>query len=597
MPIVQGPRRVELEHAGFGAPRGRPLRDQLGRKLEVVVLGTHAESVHARPGLWQVARVLRPLVTRAGRLSPLLLALGLLAPGQSLAGSPAATQTEGEAKASSEPQASQLAADLDLVLDGRGRVYLDARARLLTTPEATRDAVLARLDALDAREKALRPPGEDGSPPDEAALAEIERARGRLVGLLSELVDPADAPRFAAQLRSALLSEQPQDPWRPLLISLGAAAVPDLAKLVADRELPMHERKSLLEELVELTPGEQLEALVRQLGQGNRELERALRRALVRRARADAGDETRLRAQLDARWRDESVDAGARAACLLVLHQVSFGQDPELDAAFSELAADRKAPFELRAAALIALEGGHGETARIEGVASFNLAAERRSEQRSELLAWLALQALDINRARPLVDSHRLVDSRAPRLAEFAWRARTLPAQGGWLAQALESPWPEIRIAAINRVAEGAEPSCSREQTRALAERAGPQSLGGDDSTAVASVAARALGRCGASEALEKLLDETGISFEQRAVVARALILGDPARGSKIVAARLRPDLPPQLAERYASELARSPSPGEAEFEALCRTEAAVPTATSSARRSRRILFPERGCP
>lgn len=475
------------------------------------------------------------------------------------------------------------------MLTGRGRPYLQARAALAEHPQATRPLVIEKLDALDAREAALRAGTRD--PTKTEAFGEIDRDRSRLVALLAEMRDPADAGRFAAQLRSALREDRPADPWLPLLLGLGPAAVPELARLVADNELELDVRQSLLDELVSITPAEQLPALTAQLGRGQRELDRSLRRSLTRRARSSASEAAALVAALDATIADEARAADARAASVLV--RATIAPEPAWLQSLAVLASDDDAPFALRVATLSVLEG-RGDIAQMQALARLHLAPERRSQQRSEVLATLALRALPGDAARGLVEQFKLRKARAPRLAEIAWRLAKVEAGAKWINQALTNPWPQVRIAALQRV----QGPCDPAPRRTLAARAGPRSGGGDPDAAVARAAVEALGRCGDLDALTDLLDETGIGFEQRGVVARSLIVNGGAPAMKTVAARLRPDLPPQLAERYADALGSgeaSKAPDDV-LAALCRTEAAVPTAAPSARRSRRKLFGERGC-
>jgi hypothetical protein len=170
-------------------------------------------------------------------------------------------------------------ADLDRLLQERGRPYLEARARLEANPSLAAPAVATRLRRVPA------------------PTAAEER---RLLALLAGMARPEDLEVFAAQLRRDVAASHQRSPgerdesraaapWRAILREQGAAAVPVLTALVGDRELGSDLRALVLGDLVAVTPAEQLAPLVDLVGGGALELRQALRVALARRAQSSAG--------------------------------------------------------------------------------------------------------------------------------------------------------------------------------------------------------------------------------------------------------------------------------------------------------------------
>ncbi len=486
-------------------------------------------------------------------LAPLLGALLLLAP---------------PAEADYDDRAAT--ADAKTVLRARGTDYLDARARLEAHPEAATKALLATL------EQPLGP-------------AEKQRVLSILSGFhRSELV-----PIFASLLRKALLAGDGMEPWRNLLLEQKSAAADALMDLAGDRELSTGERSVLLDDLVTVIGREKLASLAAMLGRGDRELRNQLRRSLTRRGRHDLEDGEVLRAALD-----ETItngDPAQQAAALRVRAELSAPDDAQFESRLVRVAGDETTSFIVRVAAIRALRE-HGGTARDEALATLarhHLAVARRSAQASEILGWLALRSLAPGQARSIADELDLVRADAPRLAAVGYEVGSLG--GDWLEASRSHPWPQVRVAALGRVAA----PCERDRIKSLAKTAGPVSRGGEEHPRVARAAIVAIGRCAdptAIEALAKLMVEDGIPYEQRAEAARQLVERGGSAGADLVARTLAATGVPVLAERLAGALARASEPSDLVRQALCITIRDVPNAAATARRSIDGLFPNQRC-
>ncbi|MCA9718642.1 MAG: hypothetical protein KC468_28495, partial [Myxococcales bacterium] len=230
-----------------------------------------------------------------GLPTPLLAAaLALTGPAVSTAPASADAPTPAQDTSTAAPtySAEQARADLDALVNGRGREYLEARARLEANAAVSAPLVLERLSAVPAPG-----PGE----------------RGRLLALLGTFKRPEDLALFADQLRQLARRRDADlaaiELWRRLLREQGGAATAALSELVADKEIHEDIRAQLLTDLVEAYPSERLDELVALLGLGQTLLRRELQRALSRRARARPDDRPRVADAVDARL--DQAAAGA----------------------------------------------------------------------------------------------------------------------------------------------------------------------------------------------------------------------------------------------------------------------------------------------
>ncbi|MFO7563775.1 MAG: HEAT repeat domain-containing protein [Enhygromyxa sp.] len=468
----------------------------------------------------------------------------------------------------------QARADVEVVLVDRGRAYLDARARLEGHPALAAEAIVARLEAVPA-------PGPE--------------KRDRLLNVLASLKQPEHVAMFGQQLRAAMLQDRPVELWMTLLRRQGAAATKILIDLVGDRELSNEQRGLLLEALVELTSRDSLGELMAMVGRGSAELQATLRRAVIRRSRADADDGQAIASGIDEDLDTDAADEG-RFAQLLILRAACCAVDQGFSARLEALAADESSPFVVRVAAIDGL-GRHGlgdgvltALARTQGKAAL------AGSQAGEVLLTLALEALPHETAAALAEELALLDAEAPRLAELGYRLASLSPDHAWLERSQSHAWPEVRRAALTRVAESG--GCDKPLVRALSRIAGPVSSGGDEDARVGRAAVGALGRCEnplAFKSLRELLDNTSVDVTQRAEAARQLAEHDLA-GADYVAGLLLDNRYPDLTRELALALGHAPEPSEEVRDALCRVGRANPMVASTAHESLARLFPGERC-
>lgn len=445
--------------------------------------------------------------------------------------------------------AEQAALDVDALLTGESRAYLDARARLEAHPREAAEALLDRLSAVPAP---------------------IEAERKRLLDVLAVLEGTEHLSLFVDELRRALgrattekEALQQIERWLPLVAAQGDRARAPISALVGDRELPMPVRGTLLAALVELTPGEQLTELVPLVGPGHRTLRQHLVRALARRTAAHEAHRPALLAALDAEL--DRADVQHVPALLAARAALTRSADPDFTERLRRLALEQDAAFTVRVAALAGLARDHSPPATdaLAEIAATELRAPHRDTQAGEVLAWLALRGLPADRARPLVTQHKLIDHPAPRFAEVAWKVAVLPGDQRWIDAAVSNPWPHVRVAALSRVAS----PCPKPSLKLLDDRARP---GGDDDPAAARAAVTALGRCGAHDELVDLMNDDEVDIEQRTEASRQLTKHGGAAGADAVATALAKGPDRRFARRLALALRHAPRPTEKAVDALC---------------------------
>ncbi|HVI02252.1 MAG TPA: HEAT repeat domain-containing protein [Enhygromyxa sp.] len=468
----------------------------------------------------------------------------------------------------------QAKADVEIILVDRGKAYLDARARLEEHPALAAQAVVARLEAVPA-------PGPE--------------KRDRLLNVLAALKQPEHVAMFGEQLRTAMIAGRPIELWMQLLRRQGAAATAVLVELVGDRELSNEQRSLLLEALVELTARDSLGDLMAMVGRGAGELQATLRRAVIRRSRADGEDGRAIAAGIDEDLDTDATDE-ARFAQLLILRAACCELDPAFTTRLETLAADADAPFQVRVAAIDGL-GRHGLGLDVlAAVIHEQGKAALAGSQPDEILVALALEALPTDAAAVAANELALIQAEAPRLAELGYRLTKLSSDHDWLEHSQTHAWPEVRRAALARVAEAG--GCEKQIVRELTRIAGPVSGGGDEDARVGRAAVGALGRCGdalAFKSLRELLDDTSVDLTQRAEAARQLAEHDPS-GADYVAELLLDGRFPDLARELALALGHAPEPSELVRDALCRISRANPMVASTAHESLSRLFPDESC-
>lgn len=499
----------------------------------------------------------------------LALVLQLLSPPAESAPSPDPSEAPAQEYALEQAQA-----DVEIILVDRSKAYLDARARLEQHPALAAQAIIARLEAVPA-------PGPE--------------KRDRLLNVLAALKQPEHVAMFGEQLRTAMIQGRPIELWMQLLRRQGAAATAVLVELVGDRQLSNEQRSVLLEALVELTARDRLGELMAMVGRGASDLQAALRRALIRRSRADADDGRAIAVGIDEHL-DTDADDESRFAQLLILRAACCELDPGFTTRLETLASDDAAPFQVRVAAIDGLSRHGLGFDVLATVVHERGEAALQGSQADEILVALALEALPIDTASGLAAQLTLTEAEAPRLAELGYRFATLGPDHAWLEHSQAHAWPEVRRAALSRVAESS--GCDKAIVRQLARIAGPISAGGDEDSRVGRAAVGALGRCSnalAFKSLRELLDDTGVDITQRAEAARQLTQHDPA-GADYVAELLLDGRFPDLARELALALGHASEPSELVREALCRSSRANPMVASTAHESLSRLFPGESC-
>ncbi|KIG18732.1 hypothetical protein DB30_07747 [Enhygromyxa salina] len=491
---------------------------------------------------------------------------------------PPVTAPAGEPAGDEAPaEAYDLAAatrDVEVILIDRGTAYLDARARLEAYPALAAEAVVARLEAVPA-------PGPE--------------KRDRLLNVLAALKRPEHVAMFGEQLRRAMLQDRPTELWMQLLRRQGPAATPVLVGLVGDRELSNEQRGILLEALIEATASEDLGELMAMVGRGASELQDALRRAVIRRAREHSTDQAAIAAGIDEDLDTDASDAG-RLAQLLILRAACCAVDEGFTARLEAALTDPAAPFQVQVAAIDGLDRLGRGAGVLEAMVRAQGQAALGGGQAAEILVSLALEALPPETAASLGAELALTASEAPRLAQLGYRFAALAPDHSWLAASQQHAWPEVRKAALTRVADSG--GCDKPTVRALVNIAGPVSAGGERDARVGRAAVTAIGRCddpNAYKALRELLDNSGVDLTQRAEAARQLVERDPS-GADLVAQVLLDGRYPDLARELVVALGHASSPSETVRDALCRTSRANPMVAATAGQTAARLFPDQGC-
>lgn len=489
----------------------------------------------------------------------LVLAAGRLAAGLLGSSAPAAVGGPPSPRPTTEATAPVIAydavaatADVDAILGEPNRAYLTARARLVAHPELGRTALLARIDAV--------PPPAAGE-------------RKRLFDVLAEIGGAVAAERIAAELRHACAAEPSEsgkvaavEPWRPLLRDQGAHGRDAVASLVADRDLPVTVRATLLDDLVGITPDGDVTGLLVLAGRGHVELRRQFARSLRRRLRGNEPLRDAVLAVLDAEL--AVVDASRLAQVIQLRTAIEGGIDDAFLARLAALAREATRPFGVRVASVRALVSQAEHPAARDallGVATASLPARTQAD---EILASLALPAVPAESAASLVRAHRLERAPTPRLASIAWAHVELRGDD-WLEPGLGDPWPEVRAAALGRVIG----PCPRKIVARVGGLVGRASAGADADATVQRAAIDALGRCADDAAfalLRGMLDDDAVALEQSGEAARELARHFGERGSDAVAKQLATRPERGYARRLAQALRHAEAPTERVRATLC---------------------------
>ncbi|SFF14735.1 hypothetical protein SAMN02745121_07183 [Nannocystis exedens] len=508
--------------------------------------------------------------------------LAALAPARGGKAKPAAPAPEPVAAAPAYGP-EQAAADIELVLTGRGKDYLQARARLEQNPAVAAPLVTARMAATPAPTPA---------------------EQRRLLALLGGIARPEDIPLFADAMRrdvaAAVKQSQEQgielpaaEPWREILRAQGPAAAPALTGLVAEKTFSEELRGLLIADLVAVTPADKLPELVALVGLGAPTLRAALRQAIARRAHTSAGERAQLIQVVDA-----ALDARDPARLPgLVLLRAALGDagDSAFTTRAAALAEDAASEFAARVAAIRVLAARRSDPAAqdvLARLAEQHLPADKRLALRNEILGSLALAGLDATRAAALVERLQLLTAEAPRVATAAFAVAALPQDGAWLDASQRHAWPEVRAAALARV----DGPCSTAILRRLRDGTATGGATFEADATVAREVLAALGRCGGPDAftaLQAVVVDAAQHVDRRAEAARQLVDRHGSAGADVVAAVLRSADELAVALRLVRALQRLEGPGTDDVrQALCAAGKRQELATS-AQRALRGLFPD----
>ena len=504
---------------------------------------------------------------------------------------PAAAPTEDDEALDTDAarySATHAARDVGIILHDTSLDYVRARARLVEHPALATEALTDRLL---------------GVPPPAPAQHK------RILDILAALGGTEHLPRFADELRrTALRTDQEEgadplaavEPWRQLLLQAGAAARPTLLELVGDNELPRSVRGALLEDVVTVSQGTDLIALVGLAGGSDRFLQQTLRRALRLRATADPTQHDALLAATDRALNGASADDLPALINLRV--SLQRNPDPRFARAMAEILQQPDVPFTSEISVVRALASRpHPEGLNVlVPLAHEHLAPDRRGTQRSELLGWVALEAVPAPAAQRIIAAHDLLNADAPRLAATAYLRAELDADFSWLAAGMANPWPQVRQAALQRVAG----PCPDVVLQRLATAAGRTEDGGDDNAAVARSAARALARCGGPKAfshLRDLLRNQQADLHRRGTAARLLVEAFESRGVEAVAQVLAATPPQGVARALVRSLRLAdpadPSARRAARRALCAATLQGPLVARQAREALHAMAPDESVP
>ncbi|MEX1365781.1 MAG: hypothetical protein AB1Z98_21820, partial [Nannocystaceae bacterium] len=155
---------------------------------------------------------------------------------------PSMSEPTAEPPAKLDDYTEQAPLDVDMLINDSSKEYLRARARLEEHPQLAAEAILDRLATV---------------PPPTST------DRKRLLDVLAVLGLPDHVELFAAELRRGLKRAQTPDAetkavaqWLPLIVDAGENGISILTTFIADTELSLSVRSSLLDALVEVTPVE-----------------------------------------------------------------------------------------------------------------------------------------------------------------------------------------------------------------------------------------------------------------------------------------------------------------------------------------------------
>ena len=409
--------------------------------------------------------------------------------------------------------------------------------------------------------------------------------RRRLLHTLVTIQPLKASPWLRDELHAALATGQDGGPWLSLLRRLPDQGESALITLVGDPKLPVAARGSLLEALVSTSSNPA--GFVPLVGRGHRQLERTLRRLLRTRAKLDPTVRAQLLAALDAQIGRGDVPPG-----VALLRGAIGPVEGAVQAKLIELAVAPETPFDVAVACLSVLAAPRRGSSP-PGLLAFareHLAPARRVETSSTIVGAFALAALRDDDTRALITEFDLLDAEEPRLYALALRRGALGSTGEWLADALDNPWPEVQLAAIERVGT----PCDPEAVAVLARRA---DMVNDPAPTVERAAIRGLGRCGTDAVgrLADLMSKTALPPWKRADAASQVVRVAPERAFEVGEMMRGADDP--LSSALLQSLQSLEAPSDELVESACRLASERKQLRAQARRTLKAWGAVERCP
>jgi hypothetical protein len=194
-------------------------------------------------------------------------------------------------------------------------------------------------------------------------------------------------------------------------------------------------------------------------------------------------------------------------------------------------------------------------------------------------LVSFALAALAEEDTTTLIEEFNLLRAQDPRLRALALRRGKLMSASPWLEEALDNPWPEVRLAALGRVAAPCEPATIATLAK---EATGTE----DANAAVERASIRALARCDSAGlgTLTDLMAQTGLPPWKRAEAAIQVLFVAPER-AETIATMLR-DSDDSVALALIEALRSIETPSDPLVASACHLSSERPPLQAAARRT-----------
>lgn len=494
-------------------------------------------------------------------------------------------------------------ADLQIILEQRGKAYLQARARLESYPLLAAELIRERLLASSL-------------PPSER-----RHLLTLLASIAKEIDDDLIRQQFFADLKAAKSPSQQLvvvEPWRIILRAKGSDATDFLSELVDDQRLSETLRVHLVEDLVKNAAMNQWPELLVKFSQHSLSIRRALHRHLRKQMSQSSQQKAQFIELLDQQFirhelsrqtqaelpslRAQAELSSLRAHAELLSLRASLTSASDVDFArrLANIAADPQSPFVQRVVAIRGLEKHHHDP-QVQAtltniVSSYLQELNQIVNQQQEILGWLALQSLPQAQVKELNARYRLFTAQSPRISILGFEQMdrsTLEHWESWLELSQKNVWPEVRRTALRRIAK----PCSRKLSRRLAQISRGRHADKDPHVIRESLAA--LGRCQntiARRALKKILFQSDQPALLRVEAGRQLMDHYGSFGTKQVIRALATQWEPVLMVGLVRVLAKTHETSEVILDILCEAKTR-PELAAAANETLLTLFPNDSSP